>query len=99
MPKIQANGIALHYELSGPTDAPLVLLSNSLGTRLEMWDPQMPALGQRYRVLRYDSRGHGRSDRHPRAPTASTCWPRTPPRCSMPSGSNGCISAACPRAA
>jgi 3-oxoadipate enol-lactonase len=62
MPKIQANGIALHYELSGPPGAPLVVLSNSLGTRLEMWDRQMPALTQRYRVLRYDSRGHGRSD-------------------------------------
>ncbi len=62
MPKIHANGIALHYELSGPGDAPLVLLSNSLGTRLEMWDPQMSALAQRYRVLRYDGRGHGRSD-------------------------------------
>lgn len=62
MPKIQANGIQLYYELAGPADAPVVVLSNSLGTRLEMWDPQMPALTERYRVLRYDSRGHGRSD-------------------------------------
>jgi 3-oxoadipate enol-lactonase len=62
MPKIRANGIATHYELSGPSEAPVVLLSNSLGTPLEMWDPQIPALAQRYRVLRYDSRGHGRSD-------------------------------------
>jgi 3-oxoadipate enol-lactonase len=62
MPKIQANGIQLYYELTGPTDRPVVLLSNSLGTRLEMWDPQMQALTERYRVLRYDSRGHGRSD-------------------------------------
>ena len=61
MPQIDANGIAIHYELCGPADAPVVLLSNSLGTRLEMWDPQLPALSQRYRVLRYDSRGHGRS--------------------------------------
>ncbi len=61
MPEIQANGITIHYQLSGPADAPVVLLSNSLGTRLEMWDPQLPALAQRYRVLRYDSRGHGRS--------------------------------------
>jgi 3-oxoadipate enol-lactonase len=61
MPQIAANGIDIHYELTGPAEAPVVLLSNSLGTRLEMWDPQLPALAQRYRVLRYDSRGHGRS--------------------------------------
>jgi 3-oxoadipate enol-lactonase len=65
MPKIQANGIQLYYTLAGPADAPVVMLSNSLGTRLEMWDPQMPALAERYRVLRYDSRGHGRSDAPP----------------------------------
>jgi 3-oxoadipate enol-lactonase len=62
MPKIRANGIQLYYELAGPREAPVVMLSNSLGTRLEMWDPQMQALTERYRVLRYDSRGHGRSD-------------------------------------
>ncbi len=62
MPMIQANGIRLYYELAGPADAPVVMLSNSLGTRLEMWDPQVHALAERYRVLRYDSRGHGRSD-------------------------------------
>jgi 3-oxoadipate enol-lactonase len=62
MPRIQANGIRLYYELAGPADAPVVMLSNSLGTRLEMWDPQVHALAERYRVLRYDSRGHGRSD-------------------------------------
>lgn len=65
MPKIQANGIQLYYTLAGPADAPLVMLSNSLGTRLEMWDAQVPALAERYRVLRYDSRGHGRSDAPP----------------------------------
>lgn len=61
MPTVQANGIDIHYEQDGPADAPVILLSNSLGTRLEMWDPQMGALTQRYRVVRYDSRGHGRS--------------------------------------
>jgi 3-oxoadipate enol-lactonase len=65
MPHAEANGIRIHYELSGPADAPVVMLSNSLGTRLEMWDPQMAALSGRYRVLRYDSRGHGRSDAPP----------------------------------
>jgi 3-oxoadipate enol-lactonase len=64
MPHAEANGIRIYHELSGPEGAPVVMLSNSLGTRLEMWDPQMEALG-RYRVLRYDSRGHGRSDAPP----------------------------------
>ena len=61
MPQIDANGIAMRYELEGPADAPVVLFSNSLGTRLEMWDAQMPALTQRFQALRYDSRGHGES--------------------------------------
>lgn len=65
MPHAKANAIEIYYELSGPLDAPVVMLSNSLGTRLEMWDAQMPALTKRYRVLRYDSRGHGRSDAPP----------------------------------
>jgi 3-oxoadipate enol-lactonase len=65
MPHATANHIEIYYELSGPAGAPVVMLSNSLGTRLEMWDPQMPALAGRYRVLRYDSRGHGRSDAPP----------------------------------
>lgn len=51
----------LHHELAGPPDAPVLVLSNSLGTTLAMWDPQMPALTERFRVLRYDQRGHGRS--------------------------------------
>jgi 3-oxoadipate enol-lactonase len=47
--------------LDGPSDAPVLVLSNSLGTSLAMWDAQMPALTARFRVLRYDSRGHGAS--------------------------------------
>ena len=45
----------------GPADAPAVLLANSLGTTLDMWAPQVPALAARFRVLRYDLRGHGGS--------------------------------------
>ncbi len=52
----------LHYELEGADDAPLLVLSNSLGTTLDMWLPQMPALVEHFRVLRYDTRGHGQSD-------------------------------------
>ncbi|MDX8482079.1 3-oxoadipate enol-lactonase [Mesorhizobium sp. VK24D] len=61
MPMIKANGVQLFYELSGPTGAPVVAFSNSIGTSLTMWDALAPALRGRYRILRYDTRGHGRS--------------------------------------
>lgn len=56
------DGARLYYELEGREDAPVLVLSNSLGTTLDMWAPQMPALLQHFRVLRHDARGHGRSD-------------------------------------
>ncbi len=59
------NGARLRFELAGPEDAPPVVLSNSLLTRLEMWDPQWEALTATYRVLRYDTRGHGLSEPTP----------------------------------
>ena len=49
----------IDYRLDGPNQAPLLVLSNSLGTTLELWQPQMAALTQRFRVLRYNQRGHG----------------------------------------
>lgn len=55
------DGCPIAYRFDGPEDAPVLLLSNSLGTRMEMWAPQMDALAASHRVLRYDSRGHGRS--------------------------------------
>lgn len=61
MPIATFNQIALHYELEGHPDLPVVMLCNSLGATLEMWNPQMAILLTRYRVLRYDSRGHGQS--------------------------------------
>jgi 3-oxoadipate enol-lactonase len=61
MPYLEEAGLSLHYVLAGPADAPLLVLSNSLGSDLSMWDPQMAALDRRFRVLRYDARGHGRS--------------------------------------
>ena len=51
----------LHYQLDGPKDAPVLVLSNSLGTSLEMWDTQMPTFIKYFRVLRYDTRGQGLS--------------------------------------
>jgi 3-oxoadipate enol-lactonase len=52
----------LHYTVEGPASAPALVMSNSLGTTLDMWAPQMPTLLRHFRVLRYDTRGHGRSD-------------------------------------
>ena len=55
----------LHHELSGPKGAPVLVLAHSLGTNLALWDSQLPALAERFRVLRYDARGHGRSETTP----------------------------------
>lgn len=56
-----SDGLSIRYE-DGGGDRPVLLLSNSLGTRLEMWDPQMPDFSSRFRVVRYDKRGHGESE-------------------------------------
>lgn len=53
--------VEVHHEAAGPTDAPVVLLANALGSDLHMWDRQMTALSRGHRVVRYDLRGHGRS--------------------------------------
>jgi 3-oxoadipate enol-lactonase len=55
------DGARIRYRLDGPIGAPFLVLSNSLGTDLDMWEPQVDALATRFRVLRYDSRGHGLS--------------------------------------
>ncbi|MBI4775230.1 MAG: 3-oxoadipate enol-lactonase [Deltaproteobacteria bacterium] len=60
--KVQANDIQMNYELTGKKDASVVMLSHALGSSLSMWDPQMEILESRYRVLRYDTRGHGGAD-------------------------------------
>ena len=52
----------LNHRLDGPDDAPVLVLSGSLGTDHSMWDAQAPALCERFRLLRYDQRGHGRSE-------------------------------------
>jgi 3-oxoadipate enol-lactonase len=61
VPFADVAGVRLHYRFDGAEDAPVVMLSNSLGTDLSMWDGQVAALEPHYRVLRYDSRGHGQS--------------------------------------
>lgn len=62
-----SDGTALHYRFDGDASNPVLMLSNSLGSTLDMWDLQMPALTEHFRVLRYDNRGHGASD-VPRGP-------------------------------
>ncbi len=61
MPFAEANGARLHYRFDGPENGPVLVLCNSLGTDHTMWDPQVPALARKLRVLRYDRRGHGAS--------------------------------------
>ena len=56
---INAAGIEISYELTGDPNSPVVVLSHSLGTSLEIWDNQICALAESFRVLRYDTRGHG----------------------------------------
>ncbi len=60
--EIKANGIKIYYELSGKKGAPWVVLSHSLASSLRMWELQMDALESFFQVLRYDIRGHGRSE-------------------------------------
>lgn len=62
--KVTANGVEIHYELSGPDAAPVVTLSNSLMSNVSMWERQLKAL-KGFRVLRYDTRGHGDSEAAP----------------------------------
>lgn len=55
------SSVPVYYVEDGPRDAPALVLSSSLGTTHELWRPQVPALAQHFRVVRYDHRGHGRS--------------------------------------
>ncbi len=61
MPMIDADGCLLNVSVEGRQSGPTLMLSNSLGTTLQMWEPQMKALTQLFRVIRYDRRGHGKS--------------------------------------
>ena len=61
MPMIDADGCFLNVSVEGRDSGPTLMLSNSLGTTLQMWEPQMTALTKLFRVVRYDRRGHGKS--------------------------------------
>ncbi len=62
---VNINGVEIAYRFDGPAQGRVVLLSNSLMSNYDMWDWTLPALTDRYRVLRYDTRGHGRSGTTP----------------------------------
>jgi 3-oxoadipate enol-lactonase len=61
MPFAEFADVRLHYRWDGPENAPVVMFSNSLGTDFSMWDGQVAAWSGRFRILRYDTRGHGQS--------------------------------------
>jgi 3-oxoadipate enol-lactonase len=61
MPLVELPDARIHYLLEGPAASPALVFSNSLGTNFSMWDPQVAALQKRFRILRYDTRGHGKS--------------------------------------
>jgi 3-oxoadipate enol-lactonase len=61
MPMIQSTGCELNAQVEGPERAPVLMLCNSLGTDLHMWDDQVKAITERFRLVRYDRRGHGKS--------------------------------------
>ena len=62
MPLITLDGVRLFYRLEGDETRPILVLSHSIGCDHGMWDPQIPDFLQHFRVLRYDTRGHGGSD-------------------------------------
>jgi len=53
--------MTIHYQIDGPENAPVLVLSNSMGTTLSLWEPQLAALSAHFRVLRYDTHGHGQT--------------------------------------
>lgn len=63
--KAKINDVEIHYEIEGNHKDPWITLSHSLACNLHMWDDQMPMLTQKFRVLRFDTRGHGQSSAPP----------------------------------
>ena len=62
---VDIDGTVFHLREEGPPGAPALLLLHSLGTTMEIWAPQLPALARQYRVIRMDLRGHGLSGATP----------------------------------
>src|SRR2546422_4667673 len=61
MPEIDVDGCRLFFSVEGPPEAPTLMLSNSIGTTSALWDRQAGPFAKAFRVVRYDTRGHGRS--------------------------------------
>ena len=61
MPHVLSDGCRVYYHTAGDPRAPALLFSNSLGTTHELWEPQLAAFATSFRVIRYDTRGHGQS--------------------------------------
>ena len=61
MPTIDRDGVEIHYEAHGPENAPPILLSHGYGATSRMWDGQVAAFADRYRLILWDMRGHGQS--------------------------------------
>jgi 3-oxoadipate enol-lactonase len=62
MSLVDVDGTRLRCLVEGPEEAPAIVFLNSLGTDLDLWDPQVEALRSRFRIVRHDARGHGASD-------------------------------------
>ena len=62
MGRFTSNGISVHVSSDGEDDRPAILMSNSLAADLTMWDSQAAALSQDFRIIRYDTRGHGQTE-------------------------------------
>jgi 3-oxoadipate enol-lactonase len=71
MPFVRVDDLVVHYELTGPVDAPVVAFGNSLGTSYHLWDANVGALSSHFRLLRYDMRGHGLTSVTPGPPRAT----------------------------
>ncbi len=69
--KIRTNDIETHCEITGNSAGDAVALSHSLGSSLIMWNPQISTFGEKFRLLRYDTRGHGESSAPPGSYTMS----------------------------
>ena len=63
--RIRVGDIEVAYRFDGPEDAPVLMMAHAMGTSHRIWDPQVAALSPRYRLLRYDWRGHGDTDAPP----------------------------------